>query len=333
MTSSSRHRAMVLRAFGEPLEELERPSPRPAPGEPLLRVRACGLCRTDLHLVDGELPNARLPVVPGHQIVGEVIALGEGTAGPALGSRVGVTWLASTCGSCPSCRGGRENLCDVGLYTGHDRDGGFAEQVLARADFCLPLPETIDDLRVAPLLCAGAIGWRSLRFAGPAERIGLYGFGAAAHLLAQIIRAQGREFYAFTRTGDGAAQELARELGASWAGSSDETPPRPLDAALIFAPVGALVPRALRAVGKGGRVVCGGIHMSDIPSIPYRDLWEERSLQSVANLTRDDARELLDFAADHRIEARVTRYPLAAANEAIEDLRRGRITGATVLCP
>jgi propanol-preferring alcohol dehydrogenase len=328
-------RAMVLEAPGRPLRLLERDDPEPGPGEVRLRVQACAVCRTDLHVVDGELPLPRLPLVPGHEIVGIVEALGAGVSAPAPGERVGVAWLGHTCGHCPYCLGGRENLCDAPLFTGHGRDGGFATHVVAEAAFCLPLaPLAADSEHVAPLLCAGLIGWRSLRMAGDdARRIGLYGFGAAAHLIAQVARHQGREVYAFTRRGDAAAQAFARSLGAAWAGASDEMPPAPLDAAILFAPVGELVPLALRAVRKGGRVVCGGIHMSDIPSFPYRLLWEERQLVSVANLTRADGAEFLRFAARTPLHVQTTRYALEQANEALDDLRAGRLQGAAVLIP
>jgi alcohol dehydrogenase, propanol-preferring len=333
-------RAMVLEKPGLPLEMRERPVPVPAAGEILVEIAACGVCRTDLHVVDGELPNPKLPVVPGHEIVGRVAAIGMGVAGFAIGARIGVPWLGYTCGVCPYCRGGHENLCDRPLFTGYTRDGGYATHTLADARYCFPLPERMDDAEVAPLLCAGLIGWRSYRMtgadeAGPAsaQTLGLYGFGAAAHILAQVAAWQGRRIYAFTRGGDTAAQAFARSLGASWAGGSDETPPESLDAAIIFAPVGALVPAALRAVKKGGRVVCGGIHMSDIPSFPYRLLWEERQVVSVANLTRADAHEFLAVAAQVGVRTEVTRYPLEAANAALADLRDGRLQGAAVLIP
>lgn len=324
--------AMVLDAPGRPLAARELPVPEPAPGEVLVRVSACGVCRTDLHLVDGELPGPKLPVVPGHEIAGTVERLGAGVSGLAPGDRVGVPWLGATCGTCPSCRSGRENLCDRPLFTGYTRDGGFAEWAVADARYCFPLPDGYDDVSAAPLLCAGLIGHRTYRMAGVgAVRLGIYGFGAAAHIVAQIAVAEGRDVYAFTRPGDSAAQELAARLGCAWAVGSDEPPPVPLDAALIFAPVGALVPAALRAVGKGGTVVCGGIHMSDIPAFPYRLLWEERVLRSVANLTRQDGLELLAAAARHRIRTETTVYPLTEANRALDDLRAGRLTGAAVL--
>jgi propanol-preferring alcohol dehydrogenase len=326
--------AMVLDAPGQALRLEERADPQPATGEVRLRVQACAVCRTDLHVVDGELPLPRLPIVPGHEIVGIVDALGDGVDTLHIGQRVGVPWLAHTCGHCAYCRLGRENLCDTPLFTGHGRDGGFATHVVAEAAFCLPLDLPGDPVQLAPLLCAGLIGWRALRMAGDAATsLGLYGFGAAAHLIAQVARHQGRRVYAFTRQGDAQAQSFARSLGAAWAGSAEEPPPEPLDAAIIFAPVGALVPLALRAVRKGGRVVCGGIHMSDIPSFAYRLLWEERELVSVANLTRADAAEFLRFAATAPLQVRTTTYPLARANDALADLRSGRLQGAAVLVP
>ena len=336
-------RAMVLERLRTPLVMRERSAPESASGEILIEVGACGVCRTDLHVVDGELPNPKLPIVPGHEIVGRVAAMGAGVAGLAIGERVGVPWLGSTCGLCPYCRSGRENLCDRPLFTGYTRDGGYATRARADARYCFPLPERRDDAEVAPFLCAGLIGWRSYRMAGAGEGIGaegtgpqalgLYGFGAAAHILAQIAAWQGRRVYAFTRSGDDAAQAFAKSLGAVWAGGSDEMPPEPLDAAIIFAPVGALVPMALKAVKKGGRVVCGGIYMSDIPSFPYRLLWEERQVVSVANLTRAGAREFLTLAPQAGVRSEVTRYPLEAANEALADLREGRLQGAAVLIP
>lgn len=332
-------RAMVLEEPRTPLVMRERPAPAPAAGEILIDVAACGVCRTDLHVVDGELPKPKLPIVPGHEIVGRVAATGAGVAGFALGERVGVPWLGSTCGVCPYCKSGRENLCDRALFTGYTRDGGYATHALADARYCFPLPEGRDDAEVAPFLCAGLIGWRSYRMAGAGARgegpqaLGLYGFGAAAHILAQVAVWQGRRVYAFTRAGDEAAQAFAKSLGAIWASGSDEMPPEPLDAAIIFAPVGALIPLALKAVKKGGRVVCGGIHMSDIPSFPYRLLWEERHVVSVANLTRADAHEFLALVPQAGVKSEVTRYPLEAANEALADLREGRLQGAAVLMP
>ncbi|SEB20287.1 zinc-dependent alcohol dehydrogenase family protein [Variovorax sp. YR216] len=328
-------RAMVLHAAGQPLRLEQRPVPLPAAGELRLRVLACAVCRTDLHVVDGDLPLRTLPIVPGHEIVGEVEAIGAGVHGHGIGDRVGVPWLGHTCGHCAFCTAGRENLCDTPRFTGYDRDGGFASHVVAEADFCLPLGDaTQDPAHIAPLMCAGLIGWRSLKAAGEGvRRLGLYGFGAAAHLIAQVAIAQGREVYAFTRSGDVAGQAFARSLGAVWAGASDEVPPERLDAAIIFAPAGALVPLALQAVRKGGRVVCGGIHMSDIPAFPYRLLWEERELVSVANLTRADGREFLEVVRTHPPQVHVTTYALEQANEAMADLRAGRIAGAAVLIP
>jgi propanol-preferring alcohol dehydrogenase len=333
-------RAMLLERPRAPLEMRERPTPVPPAGEVLIEIAACGVCRTDLHVVDGELPDPKLPIVPGHEIVGRVAALGAGVAGLAVGERVGVPWLGYTCGVCPYCRSGRENLCDRPLFTGYTRDGGYATHTLADARYCFPLPERRDDAEIAPFLCAGLIGWRSYWMTGVdgaaaagVDALGIYGFGAAAHILAQVAAWQGRRVYAFTRSGDTAAQAFARSLGAVWAGGSDELPPESLDAAIIFAPVGALVPAALKAVKKGGRVVCGGIHMSDIPSFPYRVLWEERHVLSVANLTRADAHEFLAVAAQAGVRTEVTRYPLAQANAALADLRQGRLQGAAVLIP
>jgi propanol-preferring alcohol dehydrogenase len=326
-------RAMVLDRPGTTLVLRERPIPQPGPGEILIEIEACGVCRTDLHVVDGELRHPELPIVPGHEIVGRVAAVGLDVTGFARGERVGVPWLGATCGVCPYCRDGRENLCDRPLFTGYTRDGGYATHTLADARFCFPLPDSLDAAEAAPLLCAGLIGWRSYRMAGDGAALGLYGFGAAAHILAQVAAGQGRRVYAFTRAGDEVSQGFARSLGAVWAGGSDQMPPEPLDAAIIFAPVGALVPAALRAVKKGGRVVCGGIHMSDIPSFPYRLLWEERQLVSVANLTRQDAREFLAIAPQAGIKMHITRYSLADANTALADLRSGRLDGAAVLIP
>ena len=326
-------RAMVLDRPGLPLTMRERETPAPGRGEVLVQIAACGVCRTDLHVVDGELPRPKLPIVPGHEIVGRVAAVGEGVTGFALGERIGVPWLGWTCGTCPYCRTERENLCDTPLFTGYTRDGGYATHTVADARYCFPLPEDLGDAEAAPLLCAGLIGWRSYRMAGDGAALGLYGFGAAAHILAQVAAWQGRRVYAFTRAGDTAAQDFARSLGARWAGSSEEMPPEPLDAAIIFAPVGALVPAALRAVKKGGRVVCGGIHMSDIPSFPYAILWEERQIVSVANLTRADAHEFLALAPKAGLRIEVKNYPLTAANAALDDLRAGRLQGAAVLRP
>ncbi len=326
-------RAMVLDQPGRPLRLAELPDPRPGPGQVLVRVRACGVCRTDLHLVDGELPNPKLPIVPGHEIVGEVLALGEGVEGFRAGERVGVPWLGHTCGVCSYCRSHRENLCDEPGFTGYTIDGGFAELTVADAAYCFPLPGPLDDVASAPLLCAGLIGYRSLVMAGSAERLGIYGFGAAAHIVAQVARFQGRRIFAFTRPGDVDAQRFARSLGAEWAGGSTERPPTDLDAALVFAPVGALVPAALAALAKGGRLVLGGIHMSDIPSFPYRLLWEERSILSVANLTRADGDAFLALAPKVPVHTSTRRYTLEQANEALGDLREGRLQGAAVLVP
>ena len=326
-------RAMVLEQPKAPLVMRERPVPAPRPGEVLVEVAACGVCRTDLHVVDDELPDVRCPIVPGHEIVGRVAAIGAGVAGFAIGARVGVPWLGATCGVCPYCAGGRENLCNTPVFTGYSRDGGYATHTVADVRYCFSLPEEGDAAALAQLLCAGLIGWRSYRMAGEGATLGIYGFGAAAHILCQVAAWQGRRVHAFTRGGDAPAQNFARALGAVWAGGSDETPPEPLDAAIIFAPVGALVPLALRAVKKGGRVVCGGIHMSDIPSFPYRILWEERQVVSVANLTRADAHEFLSLAPQAGVKTEVVRYPLARANEALADLRGGRLQGAAVLIP
>jgi propanol-preferring alcohol dehydrogenase len=326
--------AMVLDAPGRPLRLEQRPDPEPAAGEVRLRVQACAVCRTDLHVADGDLPLPRLPLVPGHEIVGVVDRLGPGPALLRVGDRVGVPWLGRTCGHCPYCGTGRENLCDAPVFTGHGRDGGFATHVIADAAFCLPLAGLAQDpVHIAPLLCAGLIGWRALRMAGDAADLGLYGFGAAAHLVSQVAVRQGRRVHAFTRPGDRRGQQFAMAMGATWAGSSDEPPPRPLDAAIIFAPVGALVPQALKAVRKGGRVVCGGIHMTDIPTFAYRLLWEERQLLSVANLTRQDGTEFLAFAARSPLKVQATAYPLENANDALDDLRSGHIEGAAVLVP
>ena len=317
-------RAMVFEEVGEPLRLVERPRPEPGPGELLLRVRACGVCRTDLHLLDGEVEVAGPPRVLGHQIVGEVD--GEDRL-------VGVPWLGWTCGECRFCTSGRENLCERARFTGRDIDGGFAEWAVAAERFCFPLPPVLPDERAAPLLCAGLIGYRALRMCGEAERIGFYGFGSAAHILCQVATWQGREVLAFTRPGDEVTQAFARERGAVWSGGSDETPPEPQDAAIIFAPDGSLVPIALRAVRPGGVVVCGGIHMSEIPAFPYENLWGERTLRSVANLTRRDGEELLELAPRVPIETAVTTYPLERANEALEDLREGRFEGSAVIVP
>ncbi|HWG04963.1 MAG TPA: zinc-dependent alcohol dehydrogenase family protein, partial [Beijerinckiaceae bacterium] len=314
--------AMVLRAFATELVLEERRDPRPGTGEVRVRISACGVCRTDLHVVDGELPQTRLPIVPGHEIVGIVDAVGSGVSTLSIGERVGVPWLGYTCGHCPYCLGGHENLCDFPQFTGCTRDGGFATHVIANAAYCFSLDGVaLGDVAAAPLLCAGLIGWRSLGMAGEAKSLGLYGFGAAAHILIQIARWQGRRVLAFTRPGDDAAQDFARSLGAVWAGASTEKPPERLDAAILFAPVGSLVPAALDAVRKGGRVICGGIHMSDIPSFPYAKLWEERQIVSVANLTRKDAIEFFAVAQPAGVATQTTPYPLADANRALADFR------------
>jgi propanol-preferring alcohol dehydrogenase len=325
--------AMVLHRIGEPLELEERQDPEPGEGELRVHVSACGVCRTDLHVVDGELPHIKLPIVPGHEIVGRIEALGPKVRGLSVGMRVGIPWLGRTCGVCRYCREQRENLCERPQFTGYTRDGGYSTHVVADAGFVFPLPETGSDQSTAPLLCAGLIGWRSLRMAGDGRRIGLYGFGAAAHIIAQVARWQGREVFAFTRAGDVESQAFARKLGAVWVGASDDPVPEMLDCAIIFAPVGALVPSALRAVRKGGRVVCAGIHMSDIPSFPYEILWGERELVSVANLTRRDGVEFFDVAPQVGIVTHTTSYPLARANDALSGLRRGALQGAAVLIP
>jgi alcohol dehydrogenase, propanol-preferring len=324
-------RAMVLTAPRSPLRLEVRPIPRAGPGEILLRVHACGVCRTDLHIVDGELKEPRLPLVPGHEIVGVVVERGPGVTQFETGERIGVPWLGATCGICPYCDGGRENLCDTPIFTGYTRDGGYAEHVLADARYCFRLPDSMDDAHAAPLLCAGLIGYRSLRMAGEARRLGIYGFGAAAHLIAQVAVSQGREVYAFTKPGDAAGQAFARSLGCCWAGDSTMTAPDPLDAVLIFAPVGALVPAALQATRKGGTVVCAGIHMSDIPAFPYRWLWGERSVRSVANLTRADGEEFMTLAAQVPVRTTVEVFPLEQANAALDAVRAGRVSGAAVL--
>ncbi|MBX6322451.1 MAG: zinc-dependent alcohol dehydrogenase family protein [Rhodospirillaceae bacterium] len=324
-------RAMVLAAPGRPLALSEVPAPTPGPGQVLVEIHACGVCRTDLHVVDGELPDPKLPLVPGHEAVGAVRRTGPGVEEPAVGTRVGIPWLGFTCGACTFCREGRENLCEAARFTGYTLDGGYAEQAVADARYCVPLPDGLDDVEAAPLLCAGLIGYRAYRRAGAGERLGLYGFGAAAHILAQLARHEGRRVFAFTRPGDAPAQAFARRLGAAWAGDSTASPPEPLDAAIIFAPVGALVPQALRAVRPGGRVVCAGIHMSDIPAFPYEILWREREVVSVANLTRRDAREFMALAPKVPVRTTAVPYPLAQANAALADLREGRLTGAAVL--
>ncbi len=324
-------RAMVFDGSAPVLRETSVPDPVAGPGQLLIDVRACGVCRTDLHLIDGELPEPKRPVIPGHEIVGTVAALGEGVSGFSPGDRVGVPWLGHTCEHCPFCAADRENLCDQPGFTGYTLDGGYAERVVAESSYCLHLPERYSDIEAAPLLCAGLIGYRTLTMAGDPKRLGIYGFGAAAHLVAQIARHQGRSVYAFTREGDTVAQALAMRLGARWAGSSSETPPEQLDAALLFAPVGALVPAALKAVAKGGIVVCGGIHMSDIPSFPYSFLWGERRVVSVANLTREDGSAFMRIANEFPLDVATTSYSLSDANEALTDLREGRVHGAAVL--
>jgi len=326
-------RAQILKAAGQPLVAAELSAPRPGAGQVLIAVKACAVCRTDLHIVDGELTEPKLPLVPGHEIVGTVVERGAGAERFAIGDRVGVPWLGWTCGVCDYCRGDRENLCDRARFTGYQIDGGYAELTVADERYCFAIPDAYDDVAAAPLLCAGLIGYRTLRLADEGERLGIYGFGAAAHIVAQVARHQGRRVFAFTRPGDRAAQEFARGLGAVWAGGSDETPPEPLDAALIFAPVGALVPAALAATKKGGTVVCGGIHMSDIPTFPYRLLWEERVVRSVANLTRRDAEEFLALAPAAGVSTATEAYPLADANRALADLRNGAFQGAAVLVP
>jgi len=325
--------AMVLRRLRAALEWTELPDRHPGPGEIRVKVSACGVCRTDLHVVDGELPDPQVPIIPGHEIVGRIDLLGAGVEGLTAGQRVGIPWLGHTCGVCPYCVERRENLCDRPLFTGYTRDGGFATAVIADARFAFPLGEVGSDVSLAPLLCAGLIGWRSLGIAGPGRKLGLYGFGAAAHIVAQVARWQGRSVFAFTRPADGPTQAFARSLGAAWAGGSGEMPPEPLDAAIIFATVGDLVPLALKAIRKGGRVVCAGIHMSDIPSFPYRLLWEERQLVSVANLTRQDGLDFLNLAPQMGIITKTTSYPLTQANQALADLRAGRFEGAAVLVP
>jgi len=324
-------RAMVLDATGEALRLAALPVPAVGSGDVLVRVTCCAVCRTDLHVVDGELAKPALPLVPGHEVVGEVVGVGEAVATTWIGRRVGVPWLGWTCGTCEYCASGRENLCPQARFTGYSLPGGYADYVAADARFCFAIPEELSDVQAAPLLCAGLIGYRTLRMAGEAMRLGLYGFGAAAHLVAQVARWEGREVYAFTRGGDVSAQAFARTLGATWAGNSDDAPPVPLDAALIFAPVGALVPLALRAVKPGGTVVCGGIHMSDIPAFPYQLLWGERVVRSVANLTRRDGEEFLALAARIPVRSTVVEYPLQRANEALAALRSGRLEGAAVL--
>jgi propanol-preferring alcohol dehydrogenase len=325
--------AMVLNKLKTPLEWSQLPDRHPGPGQIRLQVTACGVCRTDLHVVDGELPEPQVPIIPGHEIVGRVDAIGSGVTGLSIGERVGIPWLGHTCGVCPFCRLQRENLCDRPVFTGYTRDGGFATATVADARFAFPLGEEGSDVSLAPLLCAGLIGWRSLTIAGGGKKLGLYGFGAAAHIIAQVAKWQERSVFAFTRPGDLATQAFARTLGAAWSGGSDQTPPEPLDAAIIFATVGDLVPIALKAVRKGGRVVCAGIHMSDIPGFPYALLWEERQLLSVANLTRQDGIDFLGQVPMMGIVTHTTVYPLEEANAALADLRAGRFDGAAVLVP
>ncbi|HEX5983148.1 MAG TPA: zinc-dependent alcohol dehydrogenase family protein [Solirubrobacterales bacterium] len=322
---------MVLQAQREPLRLMDLPEPSPGAGQVLLDVRACGVCRTDLHILDGDLAEPKLPLVPGHQIVGVVREAGAGVERFAAGDRVGVPWLGWTCGECRYCRGGRENLCDRARFTGYDVDGGYAEAAVADARYCFPIPAGYPDLQAAPLLCAGLIGYRALRLVGDAERIGFYGFGASAHILCQVAVHEGRRVFAFTRGGDEETQAFARRLGAEWAGSSDEAPPEELDGAIVFAPVGALMTAALRASAKGARIISAGIHMSDIPAFPYADLWGERVLGSVANLTRRDGEEFMSLAPQVPVRTEVDVYPLDQANQALDDLRAGRLTGAAVL--
>jgi len=322
---------MVLERYGEPLAMRERPVPVPGRNEVRVRVSACGVCRTDLHVVDGELPKVLLPLVPGHEIVGYVDEVGKGTRGFEPGERVGIPWLGHTCGQCPYCQSGAENLCDRPLFTGYTRDGGYATHAIADARYAFKLPGDQPDQNLAPLLCAGLIGWRSLRATGAARRLGLFGFGAAAHIIAQVARWEGRRVFAFTRPGDGESQDFARKLGAEWTGGSDEVAPEELDAAIIYAPVGALVPRALGALRKGGVVVCAGIHMSDIPSFPYEWLWGERKIVSIANLTRNDGETFFKAIPPIGLHTTVTTYPLEQANQALGDLRQGRLVGAAVL--
>lgn len=332
MALSNRMMAMQLDTPRRPLRSVSRDLPEASGHDLLAEVRACGVCRTDLHVVDGDL-HGSLPIVPGHEVAGRVVALGDEVDGFSLGDRIGIPWLGGACGICPYCRSGRENLCDSPVFTGFTRDGGFASHCLADSRFCLRLPETFDDVESAPLLCAGLIGYRSLKAAGPGSPLGLYGFGAAAHIIAQVAAWQGRTVFAFTRPGDDYSQNFARSLGCAWAGSSAEPPPEPMEAAIIFAPVGALVPVALQHVRKGGRVVCAGIHMSDIPSFPYADLWGERAVISVANLTRADGNEFLSLAARIPVRAHTTRFSLKDANAALTAVRTGQLDGAAVLVP
>ena len=324
-------RAMLLKSPDRPLECADVPTPHPAPGQMLVRVAACAVCRTDLHVLAGELPNPKLPLILGHEIVGQIAEVGSKVKGFRIGERVGVPWLGWTCGRCKFCRSGRENLCERARFTGYTIDGGYAEYTVADARFCFRIPDAYDDVAAAPLLCAGLIGYRCLCKTGDARRLGIYGFGAAAHIIAQVARHQNREVFAFTTPGDTTAQEFARRLGVKWAGGSDEAPPETLDGAIIFAPVGALVPAALRVLERGGVVVCGGIHMSDIPSFPYRDLWQERTICSVANLTRRDGEEFLDLAPRVPVRTETQTFPLERANEALHALGSGTLTGAAVL--
>lgn len=326
-------KAMVLHTQRQPLRATEIPTPTPGPEEVLIQIRACAVCRTDLHVVDGELLHPKLPLVPGHEIVGVITAMGDGVERFQPGDRVGVPWLGWTCGACAYCRTGLENLCDQARFTGYTRDGGYAEYAVADQRYCLPIPDVYSDAEAAPLLCAGLVGYRSLAKTGDARRIGIYGFGAAAHIITQVARFQGREIYAFTRRGDREAQQFAQSLGAAWAGDSETLPPEKLDAAILFAPAGELVPLALKAVGKGGTVVCGGIHMTDIPAFPYELLWEERSICSVANLTRRDGEEFFALAPRVPVRTTVQSFPLSQANEALHRLRTGQIRGAAVLVP
>ena len=323
--------AMVLRSARTALEFTHLDDPRPGEGQVAVKVHACGVCRTDLHVVDGELPHARSPVIPGHEIVGTVAGVGDGVTALAVGDRIGIPWLGSTCGACRYCRAGQENLCDAPEFTGCTIDGGYAEYAVADSRYCFRLPAGFSDIELAPWLCAGLIGYRALRKAGDARRLGIYGFGAAAHIIAQLARYEGREMFAFTRPGDITAQSFARDLGAAWAGGSDQDAPEELDAAILLAPVGALVPKALRDVVKGGIVVCGGIHMSDIPQFPYEILWGERRVCSVANLTRQDGRDFIKLAQEVPVRTTVTPFPLARANEALTALREGAVSGAAVL--
>lgn len=324
---------MLLKSLSRRLVLDNLPVPHPGPGQLLVKVAACAVCRTDLHVVDGELREPKLPLVPGHEIVGRIEEIGEGVGDFQIGVRVGIPWLGWTCGECEYCTSGRENLCERARFTGYTIDGGYAEFSVADARFAFRIPDTFDDVDAAPLLCAGLIGYRSLRKTGDAKRLGIYGFGAAAHIVAQVARFEDREVFAFTRPGDNEGQKFARDLGATWAGGSDETPPERLDAAIIFAPIGALVPAALRTLKRGGRVVCGGIHMSEIPAFPYRDLWHERTICSVANLTRRDGNEFLDLAARIPIRTETETFSLAKANDALDALRRGKLRGAAVLTP